>query len=235
MLLTPVIVGTAIVQIGRSPGQADTLFTQMSDSSDPTRGQSLDQVKRRPGGRSARTRAQVLRAVHAELLDGGYHALSHRSVARRAGVDPATVYRRWPTRSQLATDALLESAGNVAAVPDTGSLPGDLNEFLQSVVAALNSPGARRLFQAFASIGADDDVGGIVKQFWQRRMSDAVVMIDRSVDRGEVAAGVERNAAIELLVAPVYFRLLVIGEPIDPEFVARGVRNVLVALGYPDP
>src|SRR6516162_9222771 len=86
----------------------------------------LDGVRARTGGRSARVREAVLSAVREELMDGGYAALSHIVVARRAGVDPATVYRRWPTRSRLAVDAIIELAENAVPVPDTGRLASDL-------------------------------------------------------------------------------------------------------------
>ncbi|WP_342216917.1 helix-turn-helix domain-containing protein [Nocardia cyriacigeorgica] len=49
----------------------------------------------RPGGRTARIRTQVLEAVHAELTEHGYDALTIDTVAARAGVHRATVYRRW--------------------------------------------------------------------------------------------------------------------------------------------
>ena len=71
----------------------------------------LDSVQDRPGGRSERVRSAVLTAAREELLEGGWDSFSHRAIAKRAGVDPATVYRRWPTRPRLAVDALLELAG----------------------------------------------------------------------------------------------------------------------------
>ncbi|WP_375708337.1 TetR family transcriptional regulator [Actinomadura sp. K4S16] len=45
--------------------------------------------RRRPGGRTARTRAQVLDAVLAELGEHGYDGLTMEAVAARAGVHRA--------------------------------------------------------------------------------------------------------------------------------------------------
>lgn len=52
---------------------------------------------RRPGGRTARTRAQVHDAVVAQLMEHGYDELTVDAVAARAGVHRTTVYRRWRT------------------------------------------------------------------------------------------------------------------------------------------
>ena len=194
---------------------------------------ALDQVRKRPGGRSARTRASVLEAARAELLEGGYEALSHRAVARRAEVDPATVYRRWPTRSRLTVDALLEVARKAVPIPHTGKLRADLEAFLGSIAAALADPGMLRLFHALSAAGADadSDLQVIVREFWQLRFTGAEEMVARAAERGELPADANPHATIEQVVAPVYFRALLSGETIDDAFVRGCVSRALAAAG----
>ena len=189
---------------------------------------SLDNVRSRPGGRSARVRERVLDAVRGEIEERGYASLSHRSVARRAGVDPATVYRRWPSRPRLAADALLEVARAAVPLPDTGALETDLAQFLDAIAAALSDPALLRLLHALSAAGADadDDLGEILRAFWTARFAGAEEMITRAVERGELAPGVDPHHAVEQLVAPSYFRALVSGQPLDPEFRRRCVAAV---------
>jgi len=63
------------------------------------------------------------------LTEGGFDALSMESVATRAGVGKATVYRRWPSPTQLAAESF-QHAGLVAdpsvAVLGTGRLRDEL-------------------------------------------------------------------------------------------------------------
>lgn len=191
----------------------------------------LDTVRARPGGRSARIRTLVLAAARSELLEGGYAGLSHRAVALRAGVDPATVYRRWPTRSRLATDALLEVAVAAVAVPDTGCVAADLETMLDAIVGALSDPQMLRLFHALSAAGADPE-GGLretVRAFWKRRFAGAEAIVERAVARGELPPGVDAHALIEQLVSPAYFRALVSGEPFDAGFARACVKVVLAA------
>lgn len=203
----------------------------MSDQLDPTPTVPLDTVRERPGGRSARIRALVLDAAREELLEGGYAALSHRTVAERAGVDPATVYRRWPMRSHLATDALLEIARGAVPVPDTGSVESDLVGHLQAIVAALDDPGMRRLFHALsaARAEADGDLIETLHAFWGARFAGSEEIIARAIERGELPPSADAHAVIEQLVSPAYFRALVTGEPFDAEFTRRCVAHALAA------
>lgn len=205
----------------------------MDDPTAPDAADPLDTVRERPGGRSARIRADVLDAARAELLAGGYTALSHRAVARRAGVDPATVYRRWPTRSRLATDALLAVASRTVPAPDTGGLEGDLQGLLDGIVAALRDPVMLRLFHALSAAGAeaDGDLSVTLRDFWQARFGPAEAIIGRAVGRGELAAGVDAHAVVETLVAPAYFRALVTGEAMDAAFARRCVEHAVRSAG----
>lgn len=171
----------------------------------------------------------MLDAARAELLESGYAALSHGVVARRAGVDPATVYRRWPTRGRLATDALLEIARTAVTLPDTGSLAGDLDAFLGSIAAALVDPRILRLFHALSASGveSDPDLAGTLRTFWHTRFASAETLVTRAVKRGELPPAVDAHTLIEQLIAPVYFRALITGEPIDDALVERQVGTAL--------
>ncbi|HEY5881826.1 MAG TPA: TetR/AcrR family transcriptional regulator [Nakamurella sp.] len=62
---------------------------------------------RRPGRpRERRVDRAITTAALEIFADEGYHALSMESVATRAGVGKATIYRRWPGKKELVIDAL---------------------------------------------------------------------------------------------------------------------------------
>ncbi|MBN9152409.1 MAG: TetR/AcrR family transcriptional regulator [Microbacterium sp.] len=74
----------------------------------------------------ARTVA-ILEAALALIGEVGYERVTMDGIAGRARASKMTMYRRWPTKSDLVAEALRRHAqGDAPAVPDTGTLRGDL-------------------------------------------------------------------------------------------------------------
>jgi hypothetical protein len=67
-------------------------------------------------------------------------------------------------------------------------------------------------------------------QFWQARYDTARVIIDRAIDRKEVAAGTDPQLAMELLVAPIHFRKLLTRAAIDDSFIENMVDTLVRGL-----
>ena len=183
---------------------------------------------RRPGGRSARVRKAVLTATLEELADAGYGGLSMGSIARRAGVHKTTVYRRWPTRELLIEDALVERSDALTPLPDTGSLREDLVRFGLSMIASISDPQYRAIIRAVA---ADPDGGGplsvAARRFWEDRLTQAQQLVQRGIDRGHLPPTTDPIVMIEALVGPLYFRLLITRQPLEPRFVELLVDQLL--------
>ena len=91
------------------------------------------QTMQRPGGRSARVRDAVHEAVLALLRDRSWEELSIPAVADRSGVHQATIYRRWRSMPVLLDDVVAEHVTRSFALPDTGSLRGDLLAYAEGV------------------------------------------------------------------------------------------------------
>ena len=98
------------------------------------------EVQRRPGGRSARVRAAVLRATLEVMAEHGAGGLTISEIARRAGVHATSVQRRWGTTENVVLDAMLTRSQEQLPVPDTGTLRGDLIAFARLVAAYLATP-----------------------------------------------------------------------------------------------
>ena len=109
---------------------------------------------RRPAG--ADTRGAILAAARAEFAERGFEAASMRSVARRAGVDPALVRHYFPDRAELFAVSVLPPTANpaeVAARIVAGGLPG-LGERLVTEVLTLWGGDDGEAFRAAAGLMA---------------------------------------------------------------------------------
>lgn len=189
---------------------------------------------KRPGGRSARVRDAVVEATLTLLLERGYEGLSVADVARAAGVAETTVYRRWPTKAQLAAAAIGELAATENPLPDTGSLEGDLTQLLAQIVGVLRRPEIERVLRAGVALSGDDPEAAQARTaFYRSRIAGSAAVAARAIERGELPAGTEPEGVIEHLVAPAYLRLLLTGGPLDDALVTDSVRRTRAAFAAP--
>jgi AcrR family transcriptional regulator len=181
----------------------------------------------RAGGRSARIVAEVLRATAEELARVGYAALRMEEVARAAGVNKTTVYRRWPTKVELVTEAMLHERERRSIVPDTGSLRDDLRVMLHAFVESGRTPLAR----AWLSELGNPEVRRIMHGSRHHFESQWTTVLARGMARGELPAGASPVFLMEVLVAPVVGRLVRGEELPTDEFCADVIELVLTGAG----
>jgi hypothetical protein len=125
-------------------------------------------------------------------------------------------------------DALKEASAETIEVPDTGNLQGDLRALIGSVAATLSQPALRPLLRSLAAL-PDDVAGEYRRSFWADRQARTRVVVDRAVARGELPDGTDAGGILETLIAPIWFRLLVSGAPLDDESLDRWVRAAIAA------
>ena len=170
----------------------------------------------RPGGRTARVRGAVLRAAGDALAEHGLANLDLADVARRAVVGKTTVYRRWGTVTGLVADLLLDMAEQSLPRADTGSLAGDLRANARLVQRTLSDPRQGPLFKAvIAAATSDPRTAEALHGFYETRIREWAPCVDLAVRRGEVPAGTDPDEVILAVSAPLYYRLLASGDPVD--------------------
>jgi AcrR family transcriptional regulator len=179
-------------------------------------------MRTRPGGRSARVRAAVIEALLGELAEHGLAGTTMEGVARRAGVNKTTLYRRWGSREELVLDALLELGERRVPIPDTGSLRDDLLTVAREIVASVSTPEADAVIRAAAADPAQDSkLVARVRQFWTVRYEVLGEIVARAVERGELPEGTDPRPVIDGLLGGIYLRLLVTREPLDDDVLVR--------------
>jgi AcrR family transcriptional regulator len=175
----------------------------------------------RPGGRSARVRAAVHRAVEELLVEEAGDALTIPAVAARAGVHATTLYRRWGSIGELLADVATSRFSGEIVVPDAGSLRGDLERWAADVATDLSDPDVLALIRA--TLGAGGEQGACACR--GDREDQLAAMIERGRARGEAVPTVERAA--DAILAPLYYRAIFTERPGGPEW-ARGLVGYLL-------
>jgi AcrR family transcriptional regulator len=169
----------------------------------------------RPGGRTARVRAQVLDAVRAELAEHGHEALTMESVAARAGVHRTTVYRRWKDVGGLLADVLRAAGEDGWQPPDTGSLHGDLralNEEIQESLVVQPSLATALMAASFRS----DQAADAQRELWEDRYTRCEILVVRAVERGDLPPHTDARRLLIAATAPLYHQLVLLRTAPDP-------------------
>jgi AcrR family transcriptional regulator len=183
----------------------------------------------RPGRpRSDRAHRDIREAFREILIEEGYAALRLEHVAARAHVGKATIYRHWGSKQALAQDVLSELASPHISVPDVGDTWSELLWTVRSALRAVTDTDFGRVIRALLSeIASDPTLGDPFRAtVVQARRVEVARVLARGVQRGDLRPDVDPEVATELLIGPVYFRLM-FGGALDREFAERVVRAVL--------
>ena len=180
-------------------------------------------------GRAARVVSDVLTATAEELSRVGYAALRVEDVALRSGVNKTTIYRRWPTKPEL-VGAALRAVWEPPDVPDTGSVRGDFIASLAKTAAFAMSPIGRGLTHVIQLERAHPEVEPSARGLREEYRKLREQLVNRAIQRGELAAEVDPRFVSDLMSAPIFSRLFTDGESVDASFIEAVVDVVLTGL-----
>ncbi|MEU3287948.1 TetR/AcrR family transcriptional regulator [Streptomyces longwoodensis] len=184
----------------------------------------------RPGGRTARVRAAVLRAAGDAMAEGGFAHLDLADVARRAEVGKTTVYRRWGSVTGLVADLLTDMAEQSLPRTETGSLLDDLKANARLVQRTLTDPRQGALFKAvIAAATCDTRTARALHRFYETRVEEWAPCVQQAVARGELPEGTDPHEVIRAVSAPLYYRFLTTDDRLDEATADRSAEAAAAA------
>jgi AcrR family transcriptional regulator len=175
---------------------------------------------------------RIIEAALDILAESGFDSMTMDMVASRAKAGKATVYRRWASKAELVRDALIRmSRASVAldALPDTGSLRGDL----LSLLKPYSAKSSERKFRVLARLGsffsehqklAEEAMAGIYEP-WTAVNRE---LMRRAVRRGELPAGAAIETACRVIVAMVSYNSLTLRKPFDKAAYSALLDDILL-------
>jgi AcrR family transcriptional regulator len=165
--------------------------------------------------RSEETRQAILAAALDELGERGFAGLTIEGVAARAGAGKQTIYRWWPSLADVVLDGMLERAADLVPDPSTGTLAGDLREFLS---ATFRQRGVQReVLRALMAQAVLDPVFGAAfrERFILTRRAALRAVLDRGAARGELDPAVDPDLLVDVVFGVLWYRLLIGHAPLD--------------------
>lgn len=179
----------------------------------------------------------VLDAAWSELLDGGYARFTIEAVAARAHTSRPVLYRRWPSRADLAIAAIRQFMHqHPVDTPDTGNVRGDLIALLEQ------SSKSRAQFAVFFSFQMSEyfsetntSMTDLRKSLFQGSRSQLDVVLARGVDRGEIDRSKLTPRIASLLADLLRHEILVTLKPVSNAVVTEFVDDIFLPLVRPKP
>ncbi len=170
----------------------------------------------------------VVDAALSALAEAGFASLSFSGVATRAGVSTATIERLWTSKLDMVTTVVEQLQADVA-MPDTGSLRTDCEQFVGDVIQVMATADAQPVIaNLVGEAGRDPELAAKLRaRLIAPRRAEVMRMLATGQARGELPPDADLAFLADLLVSPLYYRLLVSGEPLEPRLAHEITDAVL--------
>jgi AcrR family transcriptional regulator len=159
--------------------------------------------------RNPETDRTIMRAALDRFIADGYQGMSIEQVAAHAGVGKATIYRRWPSKDALITDAVGSLTEDLTAT-DTGSVRSDMLDLVRQIVQLASSTASGRCFARMAGeMSSNPELARIYKdKVISLRRAVVGQVIERGMERGELRSDLDVDMVTDMLVGPLLYRAL---------------------------
>ncbi|SHN74917.1 transcriptional regulator, TetR family [Geodermatophilus obscurus] len=185
-----------------------------------------------PGRGRPRDRAldeRILEQVIALLGSRGYAGLTLDELAARSGVAKTTILRRWPSKAAVAAAGVEKLALQSVDVPDSGTLEADLLALLHGAVEAFVRGRGQFIARLIREAGHHPEIAELLYTVIHTRRQAYRRVLALAIARGELAPSVDQDLLIDLLIGPIWTRMLITRDPITREYVDSIVEAVLIA------
>jgi len=174
----------------------------------------------------------IVAAFYDELAEDGHERLTMDRVAARAGVGKAALYRRWRSKEQMIAELVATLGGDEGTpAPDLGSLRDDLHAWFADAIALGQDPLLRQVMAyAIAMARSSPELIEAMRGVPGPDRDSARVILQRAIDRGELAPDTDLQIALDIITGPIWRRVMIAGDTLDPDYAKRITAMVLRAL-----
>lgn len=184
--------------------------------------------------RSEASRDAIIAAAGNLLRTVGLKNMTIEAVAAASGVGKATIYRWWPSKGSLALDAYQDDMHSKVDLPDTDDSREDLLLHVRAVIDFYGGEEGRILAQLIAEAQSDPLVAEAFRErFLSQRRATVTEIWRRGVARGEFRDDVDPAIAMDMIFAPIVYRLVAGHAPLTAALAEPLVDAALRGLEAP--
>jgi AcrR family transcriptional regulator len=158
---------------------------------------------------SSTARDKMIAAATEVILERGIIGFTIDEVAKRSGVAKTTIYRHFPDTNDLILNAV-HATVDYAEAPDTGSLRGDLAEFLRRILPNFTDFKSRAAhYELWAAQLRNPDLVERNRALFDSPRSAIPLLLQRWQERGEISPSIDLLTAFEIIDGPFALRSII--------------------------
>jgi AcrR family transcriptional regulator len=174
----------------------------------PNRSSSHRRAPGRP--RSDQARQSILESTLELLQETGFEALSIEGIAAHAGVGKATVYRWWPNKAAVVIDAFLTWVAPELQFPKAPTVREQIMLQMRRLTKLMRGQFGTVLGAMIGAGQSEPEILEAIRTKWlEPRRKEARVMVQQAQKRGEFRSDITADTILDILYAPLYFRLMI--------------------------
>lgn len=180
--------------------------------------------------RSEEARCAALAAALEVLLDDGIDAVTYEEVAARSGVAKTTLYRHFDSKQALVVEAA-RGCHVELPTPDTGDLEQDLRQLFGRATDAQEEQRVPEVVLAvLAASTRDPELRSLLDDSLEHVRRPLRTVLRLAQLRGELAADLDLDLAVTMVVGPFTQRRIVDLQPVDDAFVDAAIAHAVAGL-----
>ena len=171
---------------------------------------------------------EILDATLTVLAEAGYDRLTMDAVATRAKASKATLYRRWSSKPELVVEAVCSHKEH-PAVPDTGTLRGDLIASFCGLGGLTDEQSVATFASVLTAISKDEEFATAFRRdVLAPKVAASRLVFDRARDRGELHPDTDVDLLAPALAGIILHRLFILGEHPTEDVIVRVIDQIIL-------
>ncbi len=176
--------------------------------------------------------ADILDAALDVLAEEGFDGMTIDMVAARAKAGKATLYRRWPSKTELVIDAVAcmkNSELNLDDLPNTGTLRGDLVAMIKPPTIRDAERKLRVMAGLISLIARNPELAEAARvAVIAPRAEINRTFLQRAIDRGEISPDVDIAMVSNISPSMVTYRTMMLAKPVDRDFLISLIDKIIL-------
>jgi AcrR family transcriptional regulator len=184
--------------------------------------------------RSPRIHQAILKSAADLVLESGFRAISMDDIAARAKVGRMTIYRRWCNKAAIIMDAFVARVDPGTLFVPARTYTESIRLQMRSMAKVFRGKDGALIRALLAEAQFDPRLAAELRDRWTMpRRKMAIAYFQQGIKDGFLRPDVDPDAMIDILYAPIYYRLQMGTGPLSDAYVdeifdhaMKGLRKV---------